>query len=316
MSRRESAIPVGSGAVAQFAQSLRALRHRAGSPTYRVMAKACHYSHTALSRAAMGKRLPTWEVTSAFVAACGGDPAGWRSRYDRAVRMVAAHPGRPGPAPDEEEAALRPVYAGLQVLATDLMMGRERWSGPGRLAMELRRLKEASGLSIRAIARLTGIMSPGNSVPVSTVGDLLDHRRGSWPRPAVVGAFLTALEVPTEVKDRVVMAVRMVHGGPSLIPSGLSERVRKVLGQAETRCLTVRDVDEFGIDKLVVELEALVQPIDPRLVSGLIVQLRRLARYAVDPRDTLDEQLDCAHRQGRIGAQRAILIDLLGPPRR
>lgn len=71
--RRET--PVPDGPLHDFAQGLRRLRAQAGSPTYRELSRQAGYSYSALSDAAAGRRLPTLDVTVAFVRACGGDSA-------------------------------------------------------------------------------------------------------------------------------------------------------------------------------------------------------------------------------------------------
>jgi hypothetical protein len=71
-----------TGPVGQFATRLRARRAQVPWLTYRGMAGQCHYSHSVLADAAAGKVLPTWEVTEAFVRACGaGDDevSEWRA---------------------------------------------------------------------------------------------------------------------------------------------------------------------------------------------------------------------------------------------
>jgi serine/threonine protein kinase len=80
MGRREAPIP--DGPLHEFAQALRDLRIQApGAPTYRRLADRAHFSASVLSVAAAGHRLPTWDVTLAFVTACGGDVDEWRSRW-------------------------------------------------------------------------------------------------------------------------------------------------------------------------------------------------------------------------------------------
>ncbi|MEV7979094.1 protein kinase [Streptomyces sp. NPDC086519] len=80
MGRREA--PVPDGPLKDFAEGLRELRARTpGSPTYRELAARARYSSSALSDAASGRRLPSWEVTAAFVAACGGDVPHWQERW-------------------------------------------------------------------------------------------------------------------------------------------------------------------------------------------------------------------------------------------
>lgn len=101
-----------------FAQGLRDLRAAAGSPPYRELARRARYSHSALSDAAAGRRLPTLDVTLALVAACGGDVDAWRARWmELDARLRATHPellavrpdsGNDG-APTDADAVSKPV---------------------------------------------------------------------------------------------------------------------------------------------------------------------------------------------------------------
>ncbi|QFZ18948.1 nSTAND1 domain-containing NTPase [Saccharothrix syringae] len=106
-----------------FAAELRALRVTAGRPTYRELAGRAHYSPSALSDAAGGRKLPSLDLTLAYVRACGGDEETWRRRWhevaDLLVREEAPAPPAPeGPAP----------YVGLAAFDTgdaDRFAGRE-----------------------------------------------------------------------------------------------------------------------------------------------------------------------------------------------
>ncbi len=71
MGRKEKYIDGTAGPVAEFALALRKVRQEAGNPTYRRMAETVHFSAPALSKAASGKRLPTWPVAEAYLRACG-----------------------------------------------------------------------------------------------------------------------------------------------------------------------------------------------------------------------------------------------------
>jgi hypothetical protein len=66
--------------LASFASDLRALRQKRDI-TYRKMAELTHYCPAILSTAASGRSLPSWWVTRAYVLACGGSTAYWRSRW-------------------------------------------------------------------------------------------------------------------------------------------------------------------------------------------------------------------------------------------
>lgn len=86
--------PIGtSGPIAVVAAGLRELRHWAGTPSYRELAKQAGYSAAVLSQAAAGQRLPTWGVVEAYVTACGGDPTQWRQRWQDAERATSPQTG-------------------------------------------------------------------------------------------------------------------------------------------------------------------------------------------------------------------------------
>jgi hypothetical protein len=67
--------------VQQFAYDLRALREEGGRLSYQELAKRAHYAPNTLSEAAKGEKLPTLEVTRAFVKVCGGDQEAWEKRW-------------------------------------------------------------------------------------------------------------------------------------------------------------------------------------------------------------------------------------------
>lgn len=110
MGRHEQ--PVPAGALHDFAAGLRALRAGAGSPAYREMSRTARYSSSALSAAASGQGLPTWELTLAYVRACGGDEREWRERWQAAAAAVdgaALSPPPPPPADPADPADPAPV---------------------------------------------------------------------------------------------------------------------------------------------------------------------------------------------------------------
>lgn len=115
--------------LAAFVADLRLLRKQAGQPSLRTMAQRGHYSHTALSGVLAGNRLPSQELTLAFVRACGGDEDAWRDRWQRenAALQPAAAPvdGRPvrwrarrGPVWVAAGVAVLAVVAAIAVVAT------------------------------------------------------------------------------------------------------------------------------------------------------------------------------------------------------
>ncbi|WP_158581607.1 Scr1 family TA system antitoxin-like transcriptional regulator [Actinomadura spongiicola] len=76
------------GPTAAFAVALRKLRADAGGPPYRSMARRSFYGHTTLAEAASGQRFPGWEVTRAYVTACGGDLAEWERRWRETAELL------------------------------------------------------------------------------------------------------------------------------------------------------------------------------------------------------------------------------------
>ncbi|WP_322767798.1 hypothetical protein [Frankia sp. Cr1] len=89
MGRPERPLDATSGPIAAFAHDLRALRNRAGNPSYRELARTALFAPSVLSSAASGYRLPTLAVTLAFVSACGGNREAWERRW-RSIAGQAA----------------------------------------------------------------------------------------------------------------------------------------------------------------------------------------------------------------------------------
>ncbi|MFF4250637.1 helix-turn-helix domain-containing protein [Streptomyces sp. NPDC001663] len=92
MGRPERAIDPAAGPVQRLAHELRALRKRAGNPSYRSMAERGEFSVTTLSQAAAGTRLPSLAVVLAYAEVCGADPEEWEQRWKAAADAVAGVP--------------------------------------------------------------------------------------------------------------------------------------------------------------------------------------------------------------------------------
>ncbi|WP_431884095.1 helix-turn-helix domain-containing protein [Micromonospora gifhornensis] len=88
MPRPERPLRPEGGLIAEFAQELRLLREKAGSPKYLQMARRTGRSRTALAEAAGGDHVPSWDTVKAFVEACGDAPETWLPRWER-VRDLA-----------------------------------------------------------------------------------------------------------------------------------------------------------------------------------------------------------------------------------
>lgn len=94
MPRPERPLDPSAGPIQRFAADLRGLRAAAGDPKYLQMSRMTGRSRTALSEAAGGDHLPTWETTEAFVEACGGDPGAWRLKWERVQDSMAPQNSR------------------------------------------------------------------------------------------------------------------------------------------------------------------------------------------------------------------------------
>jgi hypothetical protein len=164
--RREKELSLAGGPAAAFAGALREARRMAGSPTYRQMGVAVHFSAPALSQAASGARLPSWPVTVAYLKACGvTDLAPWENDWHIAriqLRLTRA-----------KSAAIAEAST-VDTPATPR----------GQLLDMLNRLAQAKGLSLRAIAAQTRIRQaelaaaggPSHTLSSSTIHDVLAGR--------------------------------------------------------------------------------------------------------------------------------------------
>ncbi|OJF13353.1 nSTAND1 domain-containing NTPase [Couchioplanes caeruleus] len=142
MPRPERPLDESEGPVAQLAAELRQLREKAGKPGYRQMAARVNYSVATLAAAASGRRLPTLEVTLAYVAACDGDLQVWERRWREAERLSVA----PAEDPVVVNGHERPPYPGLAAFQPQ---DAELFFGRGALVDELvRRLRERRFLAV------------------------------------------------------------------------------------------------------------------------------------------------------------------------
>ncbi|SDY98843.1 WD domain-containing protein, G-beta repeat-containing protein [Amycolatopsis xylanica] len=123
MPRTEQPLVPDGTKLTEFAADLRKLREQAGRPPYRELARLAHYSSTTLSDAAAGRKLPSLDVTLAFVRACEGDEEEWTERWNAVTAEMNA---RSEPARIETG---QPPYAGLAPFGPDdsgRFFGRER----------------------------------------------------------------------------------------------------------------------------------------------------------------------------------------------
>ncbi|WP_158706308.1 MULTISPECIES: helix-turn-helix domain-containing protein [Streptomyces] len=95
--------------VAAFAEQLRELRLRCFEPTEARLALQMKCGRSSVSAMLNGRRFPSWELTCAFVTACGEEPGDWLDRWRDAKRRLDAlrrdpdgrtAPARPAALPD------------------------------------------------------------------------------------------------------------------------------------------------------------------------------------------------------------------------
>nr|WP_042184237.1 helix-turn-helix domain-containing protein [Kibdelosporangium sp. MJ126-NF4]CEL16169.1 High-affnity carbon uptake protein Hat/HatR [Kibdelosporangium sp. MJ126-NF4]CTQ94094.1 High-affnity carbon uptake protein Hat/HatR [Kibdelosporangium sp. MJ126-NF4] len=126
MPRPERPLEFDGTVVPEFAANLRRLREKAGSPPYRELARRAHYSSATLADAAGGRRMPSLDVTLAYVRACGGDAERWKQEWREATAELSA--------PADQEILENPPYVGLSSYGPD---DADRFCGRDRLVEDL-----------------------------------------------------------------------------------------------------------------------------------------------------------------------------------
>ncbi|MEU0557452.1 helix-turn-helix domain-containing protein [Dactylosporangium sp. NPDC006015] len=161
---------------------MRERRIDAGTPTYRVMSTRAHYSPAALSQAAAGRRLPTWDVTRAFLSACNTpelELRRWQDRWEEVNQAV-----RPDtailPTTQVNISATSPTTAMQLRYVTDLADFRDLLSA----------LRRERRLSLRQVADLSA-----GKLSKTTISDMLVGK--ITLRAEMVEAYLTACGLPT-----------------------------------------------------------------------------------------------------------------------
>ncbi|MGH3753789.1 MAG: helix-turn-helix domain-containing protein [Pseudonocardiaceae bacterium] len=210
MARPEIPIDPRTGPQAAFAVELRQLRELAGV-TYRELAQRAHCSHGALCEAARGQRLPTWEVTQAFVKGCGGDLQQWQARWQAAAAGGAGSGTATAPGGADPGTATAPGGGGGAVaVPSDSPGAREHLptgdvpplsslTSPQDFHLALRALRARAGnRSLRDLS-VSARKNGDHTLARSTLADALAHP-DRLPSLEIVAAFLSACDVPaTEV---------------------------------------------------------------------------------------------------------------------
>ena len=169
--RPERPLDITGGPTARLAGELRRLR---GSQTYRELADITELSIATLQAAAKGQRPPTWEVTRAFITACGGDEGKIRKLWE-----------------DSRTATGRPV-SGDRVGSPPVPRPGEITS-VGQLIAKMKQLREWDGNpSLVELNKRSG----GFRLPPSTVSDML--RSQKLPRLELVLDYARAYGLDDE----------------------------------------------------------------------------------------------------------------------
>ncbi|MEU7898747.1 helix-turn-helix transcriptional regulator [Nonomuraea sp. NPDC049152] len=176
MARPEKPIEPGSP-TADFALALRALRAEAGL-SYREMAERSDYAISVMATAASGDRLPSWEVTNAYVLACGGSLERWHAQWQHArqSQVFFEEAGQDDTAPQREVEPTSTVDPASISTRAEFTAALKKLAGT-------RSIRELSNNS-------QGAMSP------SSIARVLSGRAAVGPRTLEI--FLRVCEVAPE----------------------------------------------------------------------------------------------------------------------
>jgi hypothetical protein len=177
--------------VADLARALRAAKHRAGL-TYDQLAIHALCSKPSLAAAAAGSRCPTWNVTSAYLTACGEDPDSLHPLWEEADTADRKSRAKP---PRTQLAMVRPLRGRSSGAARVRQFGRPRrepdpWAArtPAEYVYELRALRVWGGnpgyKTIRACS--------GQWLSESSMYAALSSSRTRMPPLAIVQAVVQA----------------------------------------------------------------------------------------------------------------------------
>ncbi|MFF3853425.1 helix-turn-helix domain-containing protein [Micromonospora sp. NPDC002575] len=255
--KKASLGPAPTGPIADFARELRELRDRAGTPTYEAMARDAHSNKSSLSKADKGVRLPSREVTLAYVRACGGPVEEWQARWKRVAQEVDPLAFRP-----KQPTSLPTVNAlAGSVNPVDAITVEEFRA---KLRQVRKRLGDPSYKEIEARARGKGV-----ALPASTVFDMLKQGGKTLPRADRIVAFLKVCGIPEEEHDLWLKTRELI-------------RTRKLQTAATRRALPLAPTPAE---------EPAADPVDhvpePPVVAELLAEIHRLrsklATYEAHP---------------------------------
>jgi hypothetical protein len=214
------------GPVSELAGELRRLRGRADL-TYAQLAGKTGLSAATLRGAAGGFRCPTWQVTRAFVVACGGDEEVVRPLWDDACRAA----GREAPL---QPPADPPDPAGAES-AADLV----------RMLKLLLQWADAPSLT-----RLNKRAGGFNLLPPSTVSDMLRSQR--LPRLELMLAFVRACGLDENQATAWQAAYERIKAREGAPPPAVSQPSGAPVSRLMSRwdpTLTPKEAATLGISK-------------------------------------------------------------------
>jgi energy-coupling factor transporter ATP-binding protein EcfA2 len=232
--RAERPLESDGTALTEFATDLRSLRKKAGSPSYRELARLAHFSSSTLSDAAGGKKVPSLAVTLAYVRACEGDVEEWERRWHTLV--IESEPATAAGDGDGSDGTRAP-YAGLaayQVEDAEWFHGREA------LTEELTRRVAAQ--------RFVTVVGPSGAGKSSLL------RAGLAPRLTAAGSTVLVLFTPGAhpVEECAIQFARLLGTTPGTVMAelatdsrGLHRLVRQTLGGEPAETQMVLAIDQF-----------------------------------------------------------------------
>lgn len=262
----------GNAGLAAFVADLERLRRDAGQPSLRRMSQTCHYSHTALSSVLSGMRLPSQELTLAFVQACGGDEEAWRVRWEREHALLCGTGtanGHRGPTRRRPPVPAWLAAAGATLLALGIVVAAlAPWRTDPPAARDVAAVDDGADPQERrcqtdAVNAAT-VEVTGAAGAKSRFGSLTlrysPRCRGAWPlfvstervpagatihlettRPA--DGAVTTFDYPYLVKAQVYSVfgnmLRTTKGCVSVTINLLAADGRRSLASARTRCVTL-----------------------------------------------------------------------------
>jgi hypothetical protein len=211
MGRPERPLDGSGGPVAAFAYDLRALRKKAGNPSYRELARTALFAPSVLSSAASGYRLPTLPVALAFVTACRGDREAWERRWREVAQTVESADARAeSPRPFEQPTgslarpAQLPMGARVFVGRKPTLAGATHVIGqPGPVRAPIVICGPIgvgkSAFALRLADEVAEEFPDGQLYADLSTYPVRDQRPGGNPADCVVRGFLRAMGVPASL---------------------------------------------------------------------------------------------------------------------